>query len=104
MKYKIIFLRHQAYDYYDSLTDVEFISASRVIKKLSEGCFSGILIKKWREKIFETYFKDDNRLFFVIEDDVIYILYACKKTKNKTSKKDTKSILNLYKCFKMLHL
>ena len=69
---------------------------------MSIGKIEEVDTKKWRGKIFEVYFKNSNRLFYVIEKGVIFLIYACRKTKGKTTSKDSKNIMSFYKHHKKI--
>lgn len=80
--------------YIESLTNDEQVDAYDVLKQLEEGNIDKINTKVWEGKIKEVYFYKHNRIFYVVVDDSnIYLLYACRKQKNKTEKKDCKVIL-----------
>lgn len=85
--------------YIRNLSRDEFVDVSHVIQLLSQKRFSVLGVKRWHGKILEVYFKRHNRLFFTIKHNKIYILYACRKMKQKTTKKDKTNILRIYKLF-----
>lgn len=92
--------RANAIAYIESLPEDEAVDAIHVIDHLAQGHFSELGVKKWHQKIYEVYFKRHNRLFFTIEHNHIYILYACRKHKQKTAKQDKSNILRIFKIFK----
>lgn len=79
--------------YIDSLPTDEQSDALYVLNHLEEGEFQKVLCKTWRKGIKEVYFKRNNRIYYVEQDKTIYLLYACRKQKNKTTKKDADIII-----------
>nr|DAU18235.1 MAG TPA: protein of unknown function DUF891 [Bacteriophage sp.] len=74
--------------YIDSLPEEEQMDAYSVLGEMIKGKFNKIYPKQWKKKVYEVYFKKHNRIFYVILNDTIYILHACRKQKNKTEKQD----------------
>ena len=101
MKIDFFFVGGKAYAlaYIEKLTKEEIIDAFHVIKQLSQRHFSEVGTKKWQDKIYEVYFKRHNRIFFTLKHNKIYILYACRKKKCKTTITDRTNILRIYKLF-----
>lgn len=80
-------------DYLNKLPVEERVDAYDVLIRMKNNDFEGLQYKQWEKKIYEVYFKKHNRLFYiVVENEVIYILHACRKQKNKTEKKDARLI------------
>lgn len=81
-------------DYINSLTEDEQVDAFSVLECMENGEFEKILFKRWQKKIYEVYFRKHNRIFYVtVDEQNIYLLYACRKQKNQTEKKDKKIII-----------
>lgn len=87
-------------DYLKKLSNGENVDFYRVLIQMSKGKFREVNAKKWQDKVYEVYFKDSNRLFFLVENGTVVLLYACRKTKNKTTKKDSKNIMKRYRLYK----
>ena len=82
-------------DYINSLTEDEQVDAFSVLECMENGEFEKILFKRWQKKIYEVYFRKHNRIFYVtVDEQNIYLRYACRKQKNQTEKKTKKSLLN----------
>ena len=86
-------------DYIHKLQPDEFADVYHVIQCLENEDFEIIGARKWQGKIYEVHFRKNNRLFYVLDAGVIWILYACKKSKKKTSKVDVNKIKILYQRF-----
>ena len=97
MNYNVSFNNRQVEKYVNALSNKEQVDFYRVLERMSIGKIEEVDTKKWRDKIFEVYFKNSNRLFYVIEKGVIFLIYACRKTKGKTTSKDAKNIMSFYK-------
>ena len=81
-------------EYIQSLSKLEIIDGLSVIKYFENCEFEKIRIKPWQGQIWEAYFFKHNRIFYVFyKGSDIYILHACRKQKNKTSKKDSDIII-----------
>ena len=81
-------------EYIDCLTEAEQVDAFSVLKCMEDEEFDKIQFKQWQKGIYEVYFLKHNRLFYVIADkENLYLLYACRKQKNKTEKKDKNIII-----------
>jgi phage-related protein len=79
----------------DKLPADERADGFSVIEKLEQEKFEELTIKPWRGKISEVYFYKHNRMFYVIVDgEIIYVLHACRKQKNKTEQGDTEKVVN----------
>ncbi len=102
MSFGISYDNLQVEKYVSNLSVKEKVDYYRILDKMSIGKIEEVNAKKWRNKIFEVYFKNNNRLFYVIENGVIFLMYACKKTKSKTTSKDSKNIMSLYKHHKKI--
>lgn len=79
--------------YIDNLTEDEQEDAHFVRRVMREGRFEKISPKPWQGKIYEVYFRRHNRMFYIIINNDIYILHACRKQKNRTEKTDSDLIL-----------
>ena len=86
-------------DYIRKLQPNEYADVYHVIQCLENEEFEIIGARKWQDKIYEVHFRRNHRLFYVLDAGVIWILYACKKSKKKTSKIDAKKIKILYQRF-----
>lgn len=76
-------------DYIGQLPLDEKVDGMDVLQQMELGNFDCIHVKTWEGKIKEVYFYKHNRIFFMIAcGDSIYLLHACRKQKNKTTKKD----------------
>lgn len=81
-------------EYINSLSDEEKIDAFSVLECMENNEFDKLFYKQWYKKVYEVYFRKHNRLFYItVDKDNIYLLYACRKQKNKTEKKDKNIIL-----------
>ena len=82
-------------EYLYSLPIEERIDGETVIQCLKNADFDSIKFKRWQGKIYEAYFYQHNRVFYVTADaDDLYLLHACKKQKNKTEKKDKQKVID----------
>lgn len=79
--------------YINSKSPEKQVDAWDVLMHMENGEFDKFLWKTWRGKIKEAYFIKDNRIFYIVEGGTVFLLYACKKQKNKTSKKDADMIM-----------
>ena len=102
MKLKVAQDNLQVESFVGKLPDIEYQDYCRVVMRMSDGKIREVNAKRWRGKIFEVYFKRDNRLFYIIEHGVLFLLYACGKTKGKTTSKDSKNIMRYYKYHRRL--
>ena len=76
-------------EYIRSLSVDEQVDGFSVLQCLENEEMDKLKYKRWRNKIYEVYFYKNNRMFYVVSDKCnIYILYCCRKQKNKTEKKD----------------
>lgn len=80
-------------DYISSLEADEQVVALTVIKKLKDEGKDALdklttrpIIKK--DKLWEIKFYRHNRIYYVLTDEVIYLLHACRKQKGKAEKPD----------------
>lgn len=81
-------------DYIDSLTIEEQADAFSVLENMEKGEFEKIFFKRWDKKVYEVYFKKNNRIFYVIPDgESIYLLHVCRKQKNQTEKSDKNIVI-----------
>lgn len=81
--------------YIDNLTIDEQVDAYDVLEQLEKGATDCLKIKRWEGKILEVYFYKHNRIFYVVADtNIIYLLHACRKQKNKTEKRDSKLVIS----------
>ena len=61
---------------------------------VEKGEFEKVLSKRWDKKVYEVYFRRNNRIFYVTADrDNIYLLHVCRKQKNKTERVDKNIVL-----------
>ena len=84
----------QIQEYVDNL-DIEIqIDFYRKLGGLRIGSkdTSGTNFRKWEKNIYELTFGKLHRLFFLLDDNKVVLLYACKKQKNKTEGVDCKNI------------
>ena len=80
-------------EYLNNLPEDERVDGLSVIECMKNNEFDKIFWKRWEKKIFEVYFRKNNRIFYVIADaNNIYLLHACRKQKNKTEKRDKKIV------------
>lgn len=76
-------------EYINTLTIEEQVDGLAVLAYMEKGEFEKILWKRWDKKVYEVYFRKNNRIFYVVADkDNIYLLHACRKQKNKTERVD----------------
>ena len=81
-------------DYIYSLSNPEVVDGLSVLNKFKNDELDQLIIKTWQGKIKEVYFYKHNRIFYVIvEEEVAYMLHACRKQKNKTEQKDSDIII-----------
>ena len=80
-------------EYLDSLPDDERTDGLMVMKCMENNEFDKILFKRWEKKVYEVYFRKNNRIFYItVDGNNIYLLHACRKQKNKTEKNDRKIV------------
>lgn len=85
--------RDLIFEYIDSLPEEEKVDGFSVLEYMENGDFDKIKFKRWAKKVYEVYFFNHNRIFYIVADgDNIYLLHACKKQKNKTEKKDKRIV------------
>ena len=76
MNYSISYDNRQVEKFVSGLSNKERVDYYRVLERMSIGKIEEVDTKKWRDKIFEVYFKNSNRLFYIIEKGVIFLIYA----------------------------
>lgn len=80
-------------EYLDSLSEDERTDGLMVMKCMENNEFDKILFKRWEKKVYEVYFRKNNRIFYItVDGNNIYLLHACRKQKNKTEKNDSKIV------------
>lgn len=81
-------------EYIMDLTEDEKVDALSVLEDIETEKTDCLMMKRWEGKIWEVYFRKHNRIFYVTVDGTdVYLLYACKKQKNKTEKKDKNIVI-----------
>ncbi|MBU3875297.1 type II toxin-antitoxin system RelE/ParE family toxin [Faecalicatena sp. AGMB00832] len=92
-------------DYIRGLLRDEKIDGFSVLEELENDHLDSLVVKPWRGKVWEVYFRKHNRIFYITVDrQNVYLLHACKKQKNKTEKKDENVIIKRAKDLeKVLH-
>lgn len=81
-------------EYLDSLTVTEKADGLSVMRCMENNEFDKIIFKRWNRKVYEVYFRKNNRIFYVAADsDNLYLLHACRKQKNKTENKDRQIVI-----------
>lgn len=77
----------------NSLPEEEKLDGLQVLDCMQNNKFDHLLYKRWEKKVYEVYFRKNNRIFYVVADtNNIYILHVCRKQKNKTEKNDSKIV------------
>ena len=80
-------------EYLNSLPENERTDGLMVMKCMENNEFDKILFKRWEKKVYEVYFRKNNRIFYITVDaNNIYLLHGCRKQKNKTEKKDSEIV------------
>ncbi|MDD3404125.1 MAG: type II toxin-antitoxin system RelE/ParE family toxin [Hespellia sp.] len=73
----------------------ERIDGLSVLENIENNQMDSLMVKVWEKKVLEVYFRKHNRIYYVVQDDEnIYLLFAGRKQKNKTEKKDARLIRN----------
>ena len=81
-------------EYINALTIEEQVDGLAVLAYMEKGEFEKVLSKRWDKKVYEVYFRRNNRIFYVTADrDNIYLLHVCRKQKNKTERVDKNIVL-----------
>lgn len=81
-------------DYILDLETEEKIDGLSVLQDIENDKWDTLFTKPWQKKIYEVYFRKNNRIFYVtIDNNEVYLLHACRKQKNKTEKKDTDLVI-----------
>ena len=71
-------------EYINALTIEEQVDGLAVLAYMEKGEFEKVLSKRWDKKVYEVYFRSNNRIFYVTADrDNIYLLHVCRKQKIK---------------------
>lgn len=80
--------------YIDSLSTDEKVDGYSVLKAFEDDHLDELNIKPWQGKVWEVYFYKHNRIFYVsIDNENVYLLYACRKQKNKTETTDKNIVI-----------
>ena len=80
-------------DYISHLSNAERVDGMSVLQSMKEGRMDKLTIKPWQGKVWEVHFHKHNRIFYVaIGGNDIYLLHACRKQKNKTTKTDAQIV------------
>jgi phage-related protein len=94
-KYESASGRDMIYAYLDTLPTNEKAEGVATLELLRQKRLNELTIKKWRGKVWEVYFQQNNRMFYITVDNTdIYVLHACRKQKNKTEKRDSDIVVN----------
>lgn len=85
-------------EYIESLPEDERVDALSVLENLKNNELDKVKWKIWYKRIYEVYFKKDNRIFFIRSDqDNLYLIHTCRKQKNKTELRDKKIVIKRVK-------
>lgn len=78
---------------YTRFTNGRKIDGLSVLENIENNQMDSLMVKVWEKKVMEVYFRKHNRIYYVVQDDEnIYLLFAGRKQKNKTEKKDARLI------------
>ena len=81
-------------DFIKKLPVKEKIDWLSILEAMESNNFNVLNTKTWQGKIKEVYFYKFNRIFYIVQgEEIVYLLHACKKQKNKTENIDKQIVI-----------